>query len=1046
MTPVKPLRIRLMLSVAVLAWVLPGCSATEVNASPVATELQPTRNGWSFANFPSAAFPDINFGGEDLVSMFGDDPGVCVNGIASPCVLTAEAASWAQMVNQSRASGHCQGLAIIAAQRFNDGTNPPTAELNPDPDTVHAVTRAFATQFLPEVQQEAAASLGLSLKDKVAAMAKSFSVGKIDKVLGLYSPEGGHAVTPFAVEYPDAKTARVMVYDSNWPGRNRYVDVDLKNERWRFSFRGDDPANDPDTWTGGSGEMDLSSVSFDKATCPFCGSGTTVKNTTLVIRTDNPEWSVTTGDSTLSPESGSTADGAVVAKVKGGVSRGVFDYVVKIPAMKSSGVETSSRLVFPGSASIFALMPTGIARVETSGGIGAKVTIAGSSVSTTDPEVKLTLASGNLVASTTGSASSLSTEGGSMNIAMTLPSGEIVQQKVDDSRPTLRAEVDSQDGGLIVRQATATGQVEKLSVSADGTRTRSTTTEALTMNTVAVELPGRLASRPNPELPPPADRDLNNPRYRVDPSYKVSETAGAVARPTVAPTTTPPTTTIPQTFIEPTTPVVTTVPQKPSTTSTTTLPTTTTSTTTTTTTTTTSTTTTTTTTVPPPATFAATAGGAQSDTASNLLPLSDGSMLILGTHLGQAEFGSTTLSGGSDPTSYIARLSKTGSWMWAQNFDHGSQPPAWVPSGTAGGEVGALVGDVGPGDSLVVAGRFGGTLALGSTTLSTSCATGELFVAKMSVSRQWQWAVQSGGCAYNTRPMGLAASADGSVYVSGAFAYAPLTLGGTTLSDATARGFVARITPGGDWGWVKPLIASCEEARLETGLGGDVFVYGTCGLFGSNIWSDYVYSEGQANAVVAKLSSGGVWQWQTTVTSPNWVRGFVKGFRVQADGTIILAGNYGTGMNFGGTVMTDYGVYVARMSATGTWDWIRTGGAHNNYDGVSAVTVRPNGNIVVAAYYQQAGTPTYGSVTLTGTDAPRDIAVLELTSSGSWLSAMRIGKSCYCGWSVIEDPFGIEAFADGALILGGQFSSTNLSAGAFTLSTSGGQDIFIITL
>jgi hypothetical protein len=384
--------------------------------------------------------------------------------------------------------------------------------------------------------------------------------------------------------------------------------------------------------------------------------------------------------------------------------------------------------------------------------------------------------------------------------------------------------------------------------------------------------------------------------------------------------------------------------------------------------------------------------------------------------------------------------------MWAQNFDHGSSSIGWYPSGTAGGEVGALIGDVGPDDSIVLTGRFAGTLTLGSTTLSTSCATGEMFVAKMTINREWQWAVKSGGCAYNTMPMGLAASADGSVYVTGKFAYAPINIGSTTLSDTTARGFVARISPAGAWGWVTPLVASCEDARLETGFSGDVFLYGTCGLFGSNIWSDYVYSEGQANALVAKISSAGVWQWQTTVTSPNWVRGFIKGFRVQSDGSIILVGNYGAGMNFGGTTMADSGIYVARMSSTGGWTWISTGGAHNYYDGVSAVTIRPNGTIVVAAFYQQGGTPTYGTVTLTGTDAPRDIAILELTSSGAWVSATRIGKSCYCGWSVIEDPFDIETLPDGALVLGGQFSSTNLSAGNFTLSTLGGQDIFIITL
>jgi hypothetical protein len=64
-------------------------------------------------------------------------------------------------------------------------------------------------------------------------------------------------VLPYAIEYPTPDTPRVMLYDSNWPGQNRYDDIDLKAKTWRFSFSGADPANDPDSWTGGPHEMDL---------------------------------------------------------------------------------------------------------------------------------------------------------------------------------------------------------------------------------------------------------------------------------------------------------------------------------------------------------------------------------------------------------------------------------------------------------------------------------------------------------------------------------------------------------------------------------------------------------------------------------------------------------------------------------------------------------------------------------------------------------------------------------------------------------------------
>ncbi|MFM7409218.1 MAG: hypothetical protein ACKO3L_00230, partial [Actinomycetota bacterium] len=76
-------------------------NAVAVPTGAVATKLQPQLNGWAFPNFPSATFPELNFDTADLVSMFGSGPDVCVDGVAEPCTLTAEAAAWARMVNQA---------------------------------------------------------------------------------------------------------------------------------------------------------------------------------------------------------------------------------------------------------------------------------------------------------------------------------------------------------------------------------------------------------------------------------------------------------------------------------------------------------------------------------------------------------------------------------------------------------------------------------------------------------------------------------------------------------------------------------------------------------------------------------------------------------------------------------------------------------------------------------------------------------------------------------------------------------------------------------
>ena len=236
--------------------------------------MLPQMNGWSFPNFPSATFPDVNFDTADLVSMFGSGAEVCVDGVAEPCTLTAEAAAWARMVNQARATGHCEGLVALASARFNAAQLPETVKLPSEQDEVHAIMRTFATQFVPEVQKAIEDWTKASLAEKVDELKKSFGKDKLEYTLGVYTEGGGHAILPYAVDYPSPDVARIMVYDSNWPGRNRYVDVDLKTEKWTFSFAGEDPANDPNAWSGGAQDMDLTPFEARQGTCPFCGDGT----------------------------------------------------------------------------------------------------------------------------------------------------------------------------------------------------------------------------------------------------------------------------------------------------------------------------------------------------------------------------------------------------------------------------------------------------------------------------------------------------------------------------------------------------------------------------------------------------------------------------------------------------------------------------------------------------------------------------------------------------------------------------------------------------
>jgi alpha-tubulin suppressor-like RCC1 family protein len=513
----------------------------------VATGLQTATDGWSFPNFPSSAYADVNFDETDLVSMFGSDETICVGGVATPCKLTAEAAAWARMVNQARASGHCEGLVALASSRFNNKETPATVKLPSQDETLHAIMRTFATQFLPEVQDSIGKWMAASFEDKIDEMKKSFAAGSLKYTLGVYTAGGGHAVLPYAIEYPTPDTPRVMLYDSNWPGKNRYVDIDLKAKTWRFSFSGADPVNDPDAWTGGPQDMDLTPLEAREGTCPFCGKDVKVAKTTMLIRSANLDWSVETDGGVVSPANPTGTDGTTVMPVKGtpfssaagkgALKKESYDYLVSVPdfpadeATTTTGVKKKkkrkSKLKFSGATSVYALMPEGIAQFTTPGSEDNPVEVEGSSISTTDPGVDLTLASGNLVANASGSAVSLSVEGETMAVAVTAANGQVIKQEVSVDQPTVQMKADPEGGGITVLAASASGVVEKTEVSATGETTKSVVTEALNLSEVKAELPPELASKEIAALPSLAARDMANPDYKVDTAYSAPTTIPA---------------------------------------------------------------------------------------------------------------------------------------------------------------------------------------------------------------------------------------------------------------------------------------------------------------------------------------------------------------------------------------------------------------------------------------------------------------------------------------------------------------------------------------
>jgi hypothetical protein len=403
----------------------------------------------------------------------------------------------------------------VAQARFNQTSSPITGELPDDPDTIDAIMRAFATQFIPEVRAEVERWLAASLAEKVTALEASLVDGRLVYSLGVYTKGGGHAVLPYAVEYLTSTTARVLVYDSNWPGRDRWVDVDLTTETWTFSFSGDDPTADPDLWQGDATQMDLTSIDTRAGTCPFCGDGVGVAKNTLLVRSTDLDWSVDSHLGTTTPGGGGD-EGVVVTPLKTQSidGRTHFDYLVQVPHAPDG---SPAKLTLPGSASVFVLKPGGIAEISTPGNPELHVEVGADHVASQDPNVSLTLAVGNLVAKAMGHAARLGIDRDAIRAHVITAAGERVESLVNSDTPVAELIAHLGGGAQVLAQA-ADGIVKRFDHGLDGKILTAIHEQGLNLHGIAWEARAGLESRPIAGLLSPELRDAIGSRLRPRPT------------------------------------------------------------------------------------------------------------------------------------------------------------------------------------------------------------------------------------------------------------------------------------------------------------------------------------------------------------------------------------------------------------------------------------------------------------------------------------------------------------------------------------------------
>ena len=426
--------------------------------------------------------------------------------------------------------------------------------------------------------------------------------------------------------------------------------------------------------------------------------------------------------------------------------------------------------------------------------------------------------------------------------------------------------------------------------------------------------------------------------------------------------------------------------------------------------------------------WATQAGGINDASGFAIITDDDGNNYVTGRFEGTATFGFYSLTSSGDSDIFVAKMDANGTWLWAAN------------AGGNGGDIGLGITIDDAGYSYIT-GKFQGTATFGSHSI-TSSGEEDIFIAKLDLDGNWQWAASAGGTGHD-RGSGITIDDAGNCYIIGTFSETA-TFGTHTLSSiGNVDIFVARVS-NGIWQWAAraggvPGLVFGTDSGTEIAIdnAGNCYVTGTFGNWAS-FGSHTITGIGYNDIFVAKINSDGSWQWANWAASGRYDAGC--DITIDDGGNCYITGYFEQTAAFGSfsLTLTSSGgsdIFVAKMDSDGNWLWATKAGGTLGDVG-AAITIDDAGNSYVTGHFY--GTATFGSYSLTGSGY-EDIFVAKINANGNWLWATKAGgSSSDWGRGIIIDDAG------NCFITGG--FSEMATFGSHSLTSNGDADIFVAKL
>ena len=256
-------------------------------------KYSPAANGYGFRNYGRDHDNENDLSAADLIGIFGAE-NVCESGsTANDCVLYEPAEEWLAEAVKLLEGGHCEGLAVTSLRfwqglPFEGKTSPADwqsgAHAVSDLEHTNAISNYVAyyhvLQKLSEISDFRGETWKLKPSEILHLLIDSMKDDSKDHYVltigmreeGRYTR--GHAIAPYAVEDMGEGTYHLHVYDSNYPGQDKFVVFDTKEETWRYHTAAD-PTKTANDYVGDATSKTLGLKSqaareLPVYGCPFC--------------------------------------------------------------------------------------------------------------------------------------------------------------------------------------------------------------------------------------------------------------------------------------------------------------------------------------------------------------------------------------------------------------------------------------------------------------------------------------------------------------------------------------------------------------------------------------------------------------------------------------------------------------------------------------------------------------------------------------------------------------------------------------------------------